>query len=186
MTDWRTAGPEWLTDANGNTHLYREAPHTLNKHTGHREPPEYPHPYGLLVARSSGNAIMPGPYGSRPLAEWIDQIDPDKGHPVDGDATARLASWHCWDCYVCRTGAKWAYGTEPCVLDECPIPGLHAAGSWSIDQEPRYGDIAHVLYPSGIEPVPANGPHVEVDDDGEPTQTEPEQLDLLDHLAALS
>ena len=111
---------ERLRDSTGAVHLYRPVPDTEDPVTGHREPPEHPHPDAILRSRWSGYGIPPDETRSLEDVLAYYAAHPDsEGHPVSGDETVRFRRWRSPEHY------------------------------W-----PRFRDIAHVLYPGGVIPVP--------------------------------
>lgn len=192
--------PEKMRDATGAVHTYRETPGTNLP-----EPPKHPHPDAFLTVNgsySAGRGIHP--CNHRPLAVWRAQYieamghapeDDDEGCPVSGDATTRLARQQCWDDQIHRAPKKSYTGSEPCEEPSCPHPRPHAAGQWihhspwEEGRDPRWGtayfrDIAHVLYPGGVLPVPVRdepAPEPEL-----PAAPDPEQLDMLAYLEEMT
>lgn len=190
--------PEKMRDANGKVATYRETPSTNLP-----EPPKHPHPDAFLTVNGSytaGRGIHPCDH--KPIAEWraryIEAMghapeDDEAGHPVSGDATTRLARQQCWDDLITRDPRPTYTGTDPCGNPACPHPQPHAAMSlihhspWEEGRDPRWGtayfrDIAHVLYPGGVLPVP-----VRDEPEAEPTpETDPRQLTIFDALEAMT
>lgn len=161
---------ERMRDATGEVHVYRPA----SSSTRSPDPPEFPHPDAPLTVNGSHAAGWGiHPCDRKPLAEWragyIESVghapeDDDEGHPVSGDETTRLSWCQCWDDQITRYPEKQYFtGGEPCEEPTCPHPQPHAAGSWMTRDRPEDGprgvfpwfrDIAHVLYPDGVLPVP--------------------------------
>lgn len=135
-----TVDRERLRDAAGVVHLYTPCPDTPDRVTGHREPPEHPHPDAILHARWSGWGIPPDETRSlEDVAAYYVAHPDSEGHPVSGDETVRFRRWRSTEHY------------------------------W-----PRFRDIAHVLYPGGVIPVPPVEPL--------PPEDDPRQTDLFDLL----
>lgn len=182
--------PEKMRDATGKIATYTEPPHT-----GRRGAlPKHPHPDAILRVHDSGHGIHPCTHRRNSIQEYLDWcategVEPDR--PISGDETTRLAAWQCWDDIIGRTRAKSYTGTEPCEEPRCPHPQPHASGSWmhqspwEPDRDPTWGtpyfrDIAHVLYPHGVLPIPIR------DEPEPPAAPEPEQLDMLAYLEEMT
>lgn len=184
--------PEKMRDATGRVHTYTEPPQT-----GRTGPtakvPKHPHPDAILQVHDSGRGINPCTHLS-PLADvlaYYEERGEEPNIPVSGDETARLAAWQCWDDLTGRLRQKTYTGTEPCEEPSCPHPQPHTASSWFYRpvSDPwngtgtaYYRDIAHVLYPGGVVPVPVRDEPAPA----APARPEPQQLTIFDALEVLT
>lgn len=126
-----TVDRERLRDAAGAVHLYTPCPGTPDRVTGHREPPEHPHPDAILHARWSGWGIPPHDYGS-PLSDVIAYYaaHPNgEGHPVSGDETVRFRRWrsteHYWPRFRDIAHVLYPCGRLPAPVGDEPAPEQH-------------------------------------------------------------
>lgn len=168
--------PERMRAADGCVNRYTAAPNTANY-----DPPKYPHPDAEMVSNYNGRSIHPFEHDT-PLAGFLDYLRENGGEfPVDGDKTARMRVMQCWDPLTNR-GQKTYTGTEPCEEPSCPHPKPHVASQWFVDNFPRFRDIAHVLYPGGVLPVPVR----DEPEPAAPERPEPYQQTIFDALEAMS
>lgn len=134
--------------------------------------PQLLDPDDRLKVHFSGYPVVPS--GGRPILEVVAYYaaHPDSpGEPISGDQTARWRHLQCGDpAPEPGTGCR---GPEHCAA------APHGPGTGWIRDWPRYRDIARVLYPGGVAPVPVEDPPAVIEDEG------PVQLDLLEYLAAL-
>lgn len=156
-----------MRDATGKVATYRTNSGTPSKVTGHCEPPVRPHPDELLTVHWSGYFIPPS--SSRSVAEvaaYYAAHPESEGEPISGDQLARTIRSQCGDSNPDQFAGCRGEGY-------CQAAPHGSSRGWITDRIARYRDIAHVLYPGGVAPVP-----VEDAPEGE----EPVQLDLFDYL----
>lgn len=184
--------PEKMRDANGRVNTYTEPPQTGRTGPAAKVP-KHPHPDAILQVHDSGRGIHPCTH-LHPLTEilaYYQERGEEPDMPISGDETARLAAWQCWDDLTGRLQQKTYTGTEPCENPSCPHEQPHTAASWmhqcpwAVDRDPTWGtpyfrDIAHVLYPGGVVPVP-----VRDEPDTEPV-IDDRQLTIFDALEAMT
>lgn len=91
---------ERLRDSTGAVRLYTPVPDTPHPVTGHREPPECPHPDAVLHTRWSGWGIPPDETSSlQAAADYLAANPGSEGHPVSGDETVRFRRWRSEERY---------------------------------------------------------------------------------------
>ena len=201
MRDDVYRGAQRMRDATGKEHLYRGVTQGV--------PPDYPHPLERLVPNGGRRWHSEIRFEGRgmPLVKQLEKYEALVGRPagedevglaVSGDETKRWEHTQCWDSVTTRyPDQKYFYGQEPCEMESCPHPKPHKSAQWILRRregfplsEPRFIDIAHVLYPGGVAPVPVGAAIDEEDTTDLPdlptaTHAEPEQLDMLTYLEDL-
>lgn len=157
-----------MRDATGQVTTHRTNSGGVDPTTGHREPPARPHPDEILMVRWSGFFVPSS--STHPVAEiaaYYAAHPESEGHPVSGDEMARTRYSQCGD--VDPDPATGCRGEGYCQA------APHEGGTgWITGRIARYRDIAHVLYPGGVAPVPV---------EDAPQDEGPVQLDLLEYLA---
>ena len=119
---------ERMRDATGAVHLYTPCPDTPDRVTGHREPPEHPHPDAILRSRWSGHGIPRDETRSLECVLAYYAAHPDsEGHPVSGDETVRFRHWrspgHYWPRFRDIAHVLYPGGQVPVpVVDEPQEP----------------------------------------------------------------
>lgn len=138
---------ERMRDSTGAVHLYREVADMPDQETGHREPPESPHPAAVLRVRFSGFAVVPT--ADRKIGDVIAYYaeHPDEGEPISGDETARFWHWRGsgrrWPCFCDIAHVLYPGGAVPVPVRDTPLGSAKDEGD--PPAEPEQLDIYEVL-----------------------------------------
>ena len=121
---------ERLRDSTGAVHLYRPVPDTEDPVTGHREPPEQPHPDAILHARWSGWGIPPDETRSlEDVLAYYAAHPGSEGHPFSGDETVRFRRWrspeHYWPRFRDIAHVLYPGGRLPVPVGDEPADDQH-------------------------------------------------------------